>query len=98
MAEYSETNRIPIRYLGCQEGINLSSEDHIAPLFLAIRKKLLYWNAAKLSLASWVVVANQVLLAPCGTFCRLGCVHVRLYHKYKGLLEISFGDLKMVHM
>ena len=30
---------------------------------LAIRKKLLYWNTAKFSLAGRVVVANQVLLA-----------------------------------
>ena len=53
----------PVRYLGCQIGINLAPEDHIAPLLLTIRKKLLYWNTAKLSLAGRVVVANQVLLA-----------------------------------
>ena len=53
----------PIRYFLCQVGINLSSEDHVAPLLLAIRNKLLYWNTTKLSLANRVVVANQVLLA-----------------------------------
>ena len=39
------------------------AEDHVAPLLLAIRKKLLYWNTVKLSLVGRVVVANQVLLA-----------------------------------
>ena len=53
----------PIRYLGCQVGINISPEDHVAPLLIAIRKKLVYWNTAKLSLAGRVVIANQVLLA-----------------------------------
>ena len=53
----------PIRYLGCHVGINLSPEGHVAPLLLVIKKKLLYWNTAKLSLVGRVVVANQVLLA-----------------------------------
>ena len=32
----------PIRYLGCQVGINILPKDHVAPLLLNIRKKLLY--------------------------------------------------------
>ena len=53
----------PVRYLGCQIGIDLSAEQQIAPLLLSIRKKLLHWSSARLSLAGRVVVANQVLLA-----------------------------------
>ena len=52
-----------IIYLGCQFGINLSPEDHVAPLLLVIRKKLLYWNTTAFSLAGRVIVANQVSLA-----------------------------------
>ena len=49
-----------VRYLGCQVGINLSLEDHVAPLMLAIR---INCYIAKLSLVGRVVVVNQVLLA-----------------------------------
>ena len=52
-----------VRYLGCQIGIHLLAEQQIAPLLLSIRKKLLHWSSARLSLAGRVVVANQVLLA-----------------------------------
>ena len=54
---------IPIRYLGCQVGLDLTAEQQIAPLLLSIRRKLLFWSSASLSLAGRVVVANQVLLA-----------------------------------
>ena len=52
-----------VRYLGCQVGLDLTAEQQIAPLLLSIRKKLLHWSSARLSLAGRVVVANQVLLA-----------------------------------
>eukprot|EP00250_Pteridium_aquilinum_P015467 c22598_g1_i1 orf=254-919(-) len=52
-----------VRYLGCQVGLDLSPEQQIAPLLLSIRKKLLFWSSARLSLAGRVVVTNQVLLA-----------------------------------
>ena len=38
-------------------------KDHVPLLLLAMRKKLLYWNTPKLSLASRGLVANQVSLA-----------------------------------
>lgn len=53
----------PVRYLGCQVGLDLTAEQQIAPLLLSIRKKFLFWSTAHLSLAGRVVVANQVLLA-----------------------------------
>ena len=52
-----------VRYLGCQVGPDLSPEQQIAPLLLSIRKKLLFWSSARLSLAGRIVVTNQVLLA-----------------------------------
>ena len=52
-----------VRYLGCQVGLDLSMEQQVAPLLLSIRRKLLFWSSAHLSLAGRVVVANQVLLA-----------------------------------
>ena len=53
----------PVRYLGCQVGLELAPEQQIAPLLLSIRRKILFWSSARLSLAGRVVVANQVLLA-----------------------------------
>ena len=53
----------PVRYLGCQVGIDLSPEQQIAPLLLSIRKKIAFWSTAKLSLAGRVVVVNNVLLS-----------------------------------
>ena len=53
----------PVRYLGCQIGIDLTAEQQIAPLLLSIRKKLLHWSSAHLTFAGRVVVSNQVLLA-----------------------------------
>ena len=53
----------PVRYLGCQVGIELSSEQQITALLLTIRKKLLHWSSAKLSLAGRIVIANHVLLS-----------------------------------
>ena len=52
-----------VRYLGCQVGLDLTAEQQIAPLLLSIRRKLIFWSSARLSLAGRVVVANQVLLA-----------------------------------
>ena len=52
-----------VRYLGCHVGLELTAEQQIAPLLLSIRRKLVFWSAARLSLAGRVVVANQVLLA-----------------------------------
>ena len=52
-----------VRYLGCHVGLELSAEQQIAPLLLSIRRKLVFWSSARLSLAGRVVVANQVLLA-----------------------------------
>ena len=52
-----------VRYLGCQVGLDLSPEQQIAPLLLSIRKKLLFWSSARLSLAGRIVVTNQVLLS-----------------------------------
>lgn len=59
-----------VRYLGCQIGLDLTPEQKIAPL-LSIRRKLVLWSSARLSLAGRVVVANQVLLATmwCITSC-----------------------------
>ena len=53
----------PVRYLGCQIGLELTAEQQIAPLLLSIRRKLIFWSSARLSLAGQAVVANQVLLA-----------------------------------
>ena len=53
----------PVRYLGCQIGLELTAEQQIAPLLLSIRRKLIFWSSARLSLAGRAVVANQVLLA-----------------------------------
>ena len=52
-----------VRYLGCHVGLELAAEQQIAPLLLSIRRKLVFWSTARLSLAGRVVVANQVLLA-----------------------------------
>ena len=52
-----------IRYLGCQIGVDLPPEAHVAPLLTMLRRKLLHWSSAQLSLAGRVVVANNVLLA-----------------------------------
>ncbi len=52
-----------VRYLGCQIGIDLTTEQQLAPLLLTIRKKLLHWSSAQLSLAGRVVIANHVLLS-----------------------------------
>lgn len=54
---------IPVRYLGCQVGLDLTAEQQVPPLLLSIKKKLLFWSTVHLSLAGRVVVANQVLLA-----------------------------------
>ncbi len=53
----------PVRYSGCQVGIELSPVEQIAPLLLTIRRKLLLWSTAKLSFAGRILVVNQVLLA-----------------------------------
>ena len=53
----------PMRYLGCQIGLELTAEQQIAPLLLSIKRKLIFWSSARLSLAGRAVVANQVLLA-----------------------------------
>ena len=52
-----------VRYLGCQVGLELTAEQQIAPLLLSIRRKLIFWSSARLSLAGREMVANQVLLA-----------------------------------
>ena len=52
----------PVRYLGCMVGIDLTPKVLLSPLLLSIKRKLLYWDAQQLSFASWVVVANTVLL------------------------------------
>lgn len=52
-----------ICYLGYQIGLDLIAEQQIAPLLLSIKKKLLFWRTAHLSLAGKIVVASQVLLA-----------------------------------
>ena len=49
----------PVRHLGCQVGLDLIAEQQIAPLLLSIRKKLLFWSTAHLSLAGRVVVAKS---------------------------------------
>ena len=54
---------MPVRYLGCQIGLELTAEQQIAPLLLSIRRKLIFWSSARLSLAGRALVANQVLLA-----------------------------------
>ena len=52
-----------VRYLGCQVGLNISSEIQVASLLLKIRKKLMFWSKAKLSFAGRVIVVNHVLLS-----------------------------------
>mgnify|MGYP000158494050 FL=1 len=52
-----------VRYLGCQVGMEITPESQISPLLLLIKKKLLFWSTAKLSLAGRVVVVNYVLLS-----------------------------------
>ncbi len=54
---------IAIRYLGCQIGVDMPTEAHVAPLLTLLRKNLLHWSHAKLSLAGRV--ANSVLLVVC---------------------------------
>ena len=44
-------------------GLEVTLEQQIAPLLLTIRRKLLYWSSAKLSLAGRIVIANHVLLS-----------------------------------
>ena len=53
----------PMRYLGCQVGINLPPKAHIQPLLLSLRKKLIFWSSKNLSLARRLVISNQVLLS-----------------------------------
>ena len=53
----------PVRYLGCQVGINLPPEAHIQPLLLSLRKKLIFWSSKNLSLVGRLVISNQVLLS-----------------------------------
>ena len=48
----------PVRYLGCQIGLELTAEQQIAPFLLSIRRKLIFWSSTRLSLAGRVVVAN----------------------------------------
>ena len=60
-----------IRYLGCQVGLEVSSDGQIAPLLLTIRRKLLYWCSVKLSLAGHAIIVNQVLLST--MWCILSC-------------------------
>ena len=44
-------------------GLELTPKKQIAPILLSIKRKLLFWSSAHLSLAGRIVVANQVLLA-----------------------------------
>ena len=53
----------PVRYLGCQVGINLPPDAHIQPLLLPLRKKLIFWSSKNLSLAGRLVISNKVLLS-----------------------------------
>ena len=53
----------PVRYLGCQVGINLPLKAHIQPLLISLRKKLIFWSSKSLSLAGRLVISNQVLLS-----------------------------------
>ncbi len=52
-----------IRYLGCQIGLNLSPAAQAAPLLAMLRKKLLQWSTANLSLAGRVIVTNHIIMA-----------------------------------
>ena len=53
----------PVRYLGCQVGIDLSAEEMVTPLLVRVRNKLLYWDTTNLFLSGRLIVANSALLA-----------------------------------
>jgi hypothetical protein len=51
------------RYLGFHIGFKVSAETRFEEILHLLRKKLAYWNTTHLSLASRVLIANQVLLS-----------------------------------
>jgi hypothetical protein len=51
------------RYLGFHIGFQVSAETIFTEVLLALRKKLSYWCMTHLSLASRVLIANQVILS-----------------------------------
>ncbi len=51
------------QYLGIQVGFHLPFEVNFDKMMLALKGKLINWSHNKLSLASRILVANQVLLA-----------------------------------
>ena len=50
------------RYLGFQVGLDITPQQQFAPVLQSLRRKLCHWSSQHLSLAGWVLVANQVLL------------------------------------
>ena len=44
-------------------GLDLSIEAQVVPLLVSLRRKSNFWSNVNLSLASQIIVANQVLLA-----------------------------------
>ncbi len=51
------------RYLGIQIGLRLPTEVNFDSMMLNLKAKLISWSHSSLSLASRILVANQVLLA-----------------------------------
>jgi hypothetical protein len=52
-----------VRYLGIQIGFQLPTEANFDKFTLALKGKMIAWGKCNLSLASKILVANQVLLS-----------------------------------
>jgi hypothetical protein len=51
------------KYLGIQVGFHLPPEANFDTMMMALKGKLISWSHNTFSLAGWILVANQVLLA-----------------------------------
>jgi hypothetical protein len=75
------------RYLGFHIGFQVSAEKRFSELLFALRKKLSYWCTIHLSLASCVLIANQILLSSIWYVASCWSPHLRLVAKVVSLIR-----------
>jgi hypothetical protein len=75
------------RYLGFQIGFQVSAEQRFEEALQTLKKKLAYWCTTHLSLASRVLIVNQVLLSSLWYVASCWCPHLRSIEKVVTLVR-----------
>lgn len=75
------------RYLEFMVGFQVTMEAYFEAALKTLKRKLAYWSTTKLSPASRVLIANQVLLASLWFIASCWSPHLRSVHKVKSLIR-----------